>query len=76
MDQREKRDPEGMKAAIEAIKNREMGSYRAFRVFNLPQILEHCVKERQKSLSETVETKLGRKQVLSCVFSWNESFLA
>jgi len=77
MDQREKRDPEGMKAAIEAIRNREMGSYRTSRVFTVPQTaLEHYVKEWQKSLSETVKTKLGRKQVLLSVFSWKESFLA
>jgi len=77
MAQRKKRDPEGMKAAIEAIRNKEMGSYRAPRVFNVPQTtLEHYVKERRKSLSETVETKLGRKQVLPSVFSWKESFLA
>jgi len=30
-------DPERKKAAIEAIRNKEMGSYRASRVFNVPQ---------------------------------------
>jgi len=44
-----------------------MGSYRASRVFNLPQTtLERYVKDRQKSSSETVKTKLDRKQVLNC----------
>ena len=44
-----------------------MDSYRASRVFNLPQTtLERYVKDRQKSSSETVKTKLGRKQVLPC----------
>jgi len=26
-----------MRAAVEAMRNKEMGSYKAFRVFNLPQ---------------------------------------
>jgi len=56
-----------MEAAIEAIKNKEMGSCKASRVFNVPQTtLERYVKERKKSSSETVKTKLGRKQVLPC----------
>jgi len=63
--QRKKWDPERMKAAIEAIRNKEMGSYKASRFFNVPQTtLERYVKDRQKSSSETVKTKLGRKQVL------------
>jgi len=54
-----------MKAAIEAIRNKEMGSYKASRVFNVPQTaLERYVKDWQKSSSETVKTKLDRKQVL------------
>ena len=56
-----------MKAAIESMRNKEMGSYKASRVFNVPQTaLQPYVKHRQKSSSETVKTKLGRKQVLSC----------
>ena len=44
-----------MKAAIEATRNKEMGSYKASRVFNVAQTaLERCVKKRQKSSSETV----------------------
>jgi len=67
MPQREKWDPERMKAAIEAIRNREMGSYKSSRFFSVPQTtLERYVKDQQKSSSETVETKLGRKQVLRC----------
>jgi len=67
MAQRKKYDPERMEAAIEAIRNKEMGSCKASRVFNVPQItLEHYVKDRKKSSSETVKTKLGRKQVLPC----------
>jgi len=38
-----------MKAAIEAVRNKEIGSYKAFRVFNL----------RQKHQSRTLKT--GRK---------------
>ena len=56
-----------MEAAIEAIRNKEMGSYKASREFSVPQItLERYVKERKKSSSETVKTKLGRKQGLPC----------
>jgi len=67
MAQRKKWDPERIKAAIEAIRNKKMGSYKASRFFNIPQTtLEHYVKERQKSSSETLKTKLGKKQVLPC----------
>jgi len=67
MAQRKKWDPERMKAAIEAMRNKEMGSHRASRVFNVPQTtLERYVTDRQKTSSETVKTKLGRKQVLPC----------
>jgi hypothetical protein len=67
MAQRKKWDTERMKAAIEAIRNKEMRSCKASRVFNIPQTtLEHYVKNRQKNSSETVKTKLGRKQVLPC----------
>ena len=56
-----------MKAAIEAIRNKEMGSYKASRVFNVPHTTLECnVKDRQKSASETVKTKLVRKQVPPC----------
>jgi hypothetical protein len=56
-----------MKAVIKAIKNRELGSYKASRFFNVPQTtLERYVKDQQKSSSETVKTKLVRKQVLLC----------
>jgi len=56
-----------MEAAIETIRNKEIGSYKASRVFNVPQTtLQPYVKDRKKSSSETVKTKLGRKQVLPC----------
>jgi hypothetical protein len=39
-----------MKAAIEAIRNKEMGSYKASKFFNVPQTtLQRYVKDRQKS---------------------------
>ena len=44
-----------------------MGSYKASRVFNVPQTtLERYVEDQQKNSSETVKTKLGMKQVLRC----------
>jgi hypothetical protein len=48
MAQRKKWDPKRMKAAIEAIRSKEMGSYKAYRVFNIPQTtLERYVKDWQ-----------------------------
>jgi len=51
-----------------------MDSYRASRVFILPQnTLQRCVKDRQKSSSEAIKTKLGGselflvKQKMICV---------
>jgi hypothetical protein len=56
-----------MKAAIEAMRNKEMGSCKATRLLNLPQTaLQRYVNDRKKSSSETIKTKLGRKQVLPC----------
>jgi len=55
MAQRKKWDPERMKAAIEAIRNKEMGSCKTSRAFNVPQTTpERYVKDWQKSSSETV----------------------
>jgi len=54
-----------MKAASEAMRNKEMGSYKASRVLILQQTaLRRYVKDRQKSSTEAIKTKLGRKQVL------------
>jgi hypothetical protein len=67
MAQRKKWNPERMKAPVEAIRSKEMGSYKASRVFNVPQTtLERYVNDRQKISSEAMKTKLGRKQVLPC----------
>jgi len=68
MARRKKWDPERMKTAIEAMRNKEMVSYKASRVFNIPQTtLRRYVKDRsKKNSSEAVKTKLGRKQVLPC----------
>jgi len=58
MAQMKKWDHERIKAAIEAIRNQKMGSCKASSVFNVPQIiLERCIKDRQKSSSETVKHK-------------------
>ena len=52
-----------MKAAIEAIRNKEMGSYKASRVFTVPQTtLERYVKDRQKSPIETVRKNWVRSK--------------
>jgi len=60
MPQRKKWDPERMKAAIKAIRNREMGSYKASRFFNVSQTtLERYVNDQQKNSSETVKNKTG-----------------
>ena len=66
MAQRKKWDPERMKVAIEAIRNKEMGSYKASRVFKIPQTtLQRYVKDRQKSSSETIKQNwVGTKFVL------------
>ena len=56
-----------MMTAIEAMRNKEKGNYKASRVFNIPQTtLRRYVKNRQKSSSEAIKTKLGGKQVLPC----------
>ena len=56
-----------MKAAIEAIMNKKFVSYKAYRFFSVPQTtLQRYVKDGQKSSSDTVKTKRGRKQVLPC----------
>jgi hypothetical protein len=64
MTRRKKWDPGRLKAATEATRNKEMGSSR---VFNVPQKTpKRYVKDRQKTSSEAIPTKLGRKQILPC----------
>jgi hypothetical protein len=47
MAQRKKLDHKRMKATIEAMRNKEMGSYKASSVFSVPQTtLECCIKGR------------------------------
>jgi len=49
-------DPERKKAAIQAMRNKEMDSYTASRIFNLPQrTLYSYVKDRQESSSEAIK---------------------
>ena len=53
-------DPEKKNAANETMRNKEMGSYKASRIFNEPQTTpERYVKDRQKSSREAITTKLG-----------------
>jgi hypothetical protein len=66
MAQRKIWEPERMKAAIEAMRNKKMVSYKVSRVFNLPQTLERFIKDREKSSNEAIKTKLGRKQIIPC----------
>jgi len=56
MARRKKWVPERMKAAVEAMRNKEIGSYKASRVFNVPQTtVQRYVKDRQKSSSEAIK---------------------
>jgi hypothetical protein len=53
-----------MKTATGVMTNKEMRSYKASRVFSVPQKTpQRYVKDRQKISSEAITTKLGRKQV-------------
>lgn len=62
---RKKWNPEHMKTAVEAVRNGEMGSFKAARIYNVPQTtLERYVKDEMKSSTDVVNTKLGRKQYL------------
>jgi hypothetical protein len=57
MIQRKKWDLEKMKAAIKVMRNMEMGSYKASRVFNLPQTtLQSYVKDGESSI-EAIKQK-------------------
>jgi len=59
---KKKWDSERMKATIEALRNKEASA-----IFSVPQTTpERFVKDRQKSSSETITTKVGRRQVLHC----------
>ena len=49
-------NPERMEAAIEAVRNKEMGIYKASRVVNVPQTtVQNYVKDRQRSSSEAIK---------------------
>jgi hypothetical protein len=85
MTRRKKWDPERMTAAIEAMRYKEMGSYKASRFFSLPQTtLQSYVKDRESS-SEAIKQKwegskfflVKEKMILlNTVFWWKESFWA
>ena len=71
-----------MKAAIEVMRNKEMGKYRTSRVFNLPPTtLQSYVKDWQKSSIEAIKQNwviskfffVKEKIIwLSTVFRWGE----
>jgi len=61
MARRKKWDLERIKVAIEAIRNKEMGSYKASRVFNLQQTLQSYVKDREGS-SEAIKQNWVRSK--------------
>jgi hypothetical protein len=52
-----------MKATIETMRNKEMGSYKASTVFNVPQAtLERYITDREKSSNEVIKKNwLGSK---------------
>ena len=79
MTQRKKWDPERMKAAIEAMRNQEMGSYKVSRVFSLPQTTPQSYVKDWESSSEAIKQNwVGSKFFLlkenmiwlSTVFWW------
>jgi hypothetical protein len=42
-------DPDRMKSAVQAVRNKEMGTFKAARIFSVPQtILERYVKDSKK----------------------------
>jgi hypothetical protein len=50
MEQKKKWDHERMKVAIENMRNKEMGSYKASIIYNVPQTkLERYIKYQEKS---------------------------
>ena len=73
-----------MKAAIEAMRNKEMGSYKAFRVFNLPQKHRSVMLNigRKVQVKQWQQNWLGSKFFhvkqkiiwLNTVFWWKENF--
>jgi len=76
-----------MKKAIEAVRNKEMGSCRASRVFNVPQTtLQNAMLKtgRKSQVKQYKQNWVGSKfflvkqkmMWLSTVFWWKESFLA
>jgi len=58
MTRRKKWDPERTKAATEAMRNKEMSSYKASSAFTLPQTtLQSYVNDRQESSSKAIKQK-------------------
>lgn len=64
MPKRKTWDPEHMKAAVQAMRNEEMGSYKASRIFNVPQTTLERYAKKEEDPGEVIKTKMGRKPVL------------
>jgi hypothetical protein len=62
MIRRTKWDPERKKTAIKPMRNKEMGSYKASRIFNLPQTtLQSYAKDRESSSDAIKQKWVGSK---------------
>jgi hypothetical protein len=63
---RKQLDPDCRKDVAQIIQNKEMGNFRANRIFSTPQAtLEYYIKESGKSVDEFVNTMQGMKPSLS-----------
>jgi hypothetical protein len=88
MAQRKKWDPERMKSAIEAMRNKEMGSYKVSRVFNVSYHKQHYrvilktgrkaeIKQSKQKWAGSKFSLVKQKMIwLSTVLCWKETFLA
>ncbi|KAI4455516.1 hypothetical protein MML48_9g00004454 [Holotrichia oblita] len=66
MPKRKSWEADKMKAAVVAVRNREMGYLKASKTFNVPQsTLERYVRDDEKDPCLVVQSKLGRKPVFS-----------
>nr|CAH7753508.1 unnamed protein product [Callosobruchus chinensis] len=63
--QRKKWDAESMKRAVEAVRNREMGTLKASKSFNVPKSTLIDYVRSKKSTETLINIKLGRKPALT-----------
>ncbi|KAJ8968235.1 hypothetical protein NQ317_011351 [Molorchus minor] len=64
MPKRKAWDPIRMKAAVQAMRNKEMGSFKASRVFGVPQTTLERYAKNDTPADEIVRTKMGRSPIL------------